>query len=94
MIFCAVEASDPEEIAKALCAVDLTLIETPEESSDGSKAALLAESDEGPALVAFTSEKHVGAFAEAMPDLLDTNGSLSTFAVSGPDFLEGLHEGF
>ena len=72
---------------------DLILVETPNSSDEGT-AALMAEVDGFPVLVAFTSTDHVRQFASSMPDMLDAEGELTTFVVSGSDFLSKLPDEF
>jgi DNA-directed RNA polymerase subunit RPC12/RpoP len=90
----AVDRGDAAEIARLFLKRDLTLVKAPDDSGDGGASALTAEIDETPMVVAFTAEEPIRAFAEAVPDLLDADGTLPAFGVSGADFLSNLPDGF
>jgi hypothetical protein len=89
----AVERGDAGEVARWIAQRDFTLVETPEDSDGEGKAALIADVDDCPMLVAFTSESQAALFARAMPELLDADGKLPAFVVYGQSFLANLPEG-
>ncbi|HXG12844.1 MAG TPA: SseB family protein [Gemmataceae bacterium] len=86
----AVASGKVDEIACRIRELDFTLIETPEVASG---AALMAETDDFPVMVAFTSMNHAKQFASAVPGMLDADGSMPAFVVAGKDLLTYLPEG-
>jgi hypothetical protein len=52
----------------------------------------MAEVDDFPVLVAFTSEDHAGEFAGAMSDLFDGDEDVPAFVVDGRNLLAHLPE--
>lgn len=85
---------DADQVAALLPQVDFTIVESPDESEGEDKAALVAEVEGAPAIVAFTSNEHAQAFAESASELLDDDGSLPAFIVPGANLLENLPEDF
>ncbi len=88
----AVARGDASEIAGFIDKQNFTVIEVSEASDGGGKAALTAEVDDFQVLVAFTSKDHAGRFAGATPELLDVDGSMSAFDVTGSALLTYLPE--
>jgi hypothetical protein len=82
------------EIAPLLRQQDFTLIEAADAAGGGGKAAMTAEFDDYPVLVAFTTGAHAAAFAGANRDLLDPDGTMPAFVVSGTNLLAYLPDGF
>jgi predicted RNA-binding Zn-ribbon protein involved in translation (DUF1610 family) len=89
MLMEVIAESDPMKIAQAFLEHDFTLIETPDQPADG-KAAVTAEVEGFPVILAFISEEHARRLAGAVPDMLNASGALDAFVVSGADFLETL----
>jgi hypothetical protein len=83
-------ADDAAEISKLLGRVELIVAEDAEESDGDDKAGLVVEVDDFPAMVVFTSDEHAQAFADTDPDLLDADGNMPAFVVSGTDLLARL----
>jgi hypothetical protein len=90
----AVENGDAAAVAQWFVERNVTLVETPQNSDDDSKAALTAELDDFAVLVAFSSDEHVAVFAGQMPEVLAADGKLPAFVVFGPSFLATLPDGF
>ena len=90
----AIDDGNASDIATFFHQRDVILAENPEESGDGGRAAMIAEVDGFAAVVAFTSTDHARTFAEEVPEVLDEEGGLRTFEVSGADFLLGLDDEF
>jgi hypothetical protein len=87
-------ADDAGEVARLLNQVDFTMAEDCDESDGDDKAALVVEVDDFPAMVAFTSDEHAQTFADTDPDLLDADGTMPAFVVSGTDLIANLPEDF
>ena len=92
-LFDAIAQSNAAEIARFLAQEEFTLVEEVSQE-DGSKGAMIAEFDDFPVLVAFTSNDHAAEFAGGNPDLLAHDGSLPAFVVGGTDLLRYLPDGF
>lgn len=96
-LFAAIEADDVARIAALFPTQSFTLFdvtEETEEASDDETAALTAEVEDFPVVVAFTSETHAGEFAGAMPDLFETDADVPAFIMDGGNLLAHLPEGF
>ena len=96
-LFAAIEADDVARIAASFLTQSFTLFDVTEETaeaSDDETAALTAEVEDFPVLVAFTSESHASDFAGAMPDLFETDADVPAFIMHGGNLLAHLPEGF
>src|SRR5688500_1441567 len=91
-LFDALAQGNAAEVARLLAEQEVTLIETPSDAA-GAKGAFIAEFNDYPVLVAFTSTDHAATFAAANPDLLGEDGGLPAFVVSGSVLLRYLPEG-
>ncbi len=78
----ALDDEDPAALAKWLAARDFTLIDEGD-TLDGGTAALMLEFEGRPAVVAFTSQQHVGPYLLERDDLFDDPQSVKTALVAG-----------
>jgi hypothetical protein len=96
-LFEAIAQNNAAEVARFLSQAEFTLIETTDDGGGGGggggKGAMVAEFDDVPVLVAFTSNDHAAKFAGANRDLLDASGELPAFVVGGNALLMYLPDG-
>jgi hypothetical protein len=90
----AIHEGNVEAIAGYFQSHDVTLIEMADESGEEGKAALMAEVDDFPVLLVFSSMQHACSFADAMPGMTGDDGTVPAFVVAGSDFLKNLPEDY
>lgn len=88
----ALDESDAREAARLIMQQEFTLIELPDESDEEGYAAITAEVDGQPALIAFTSDEHAGVFVGTLPEMEGVEGDVPGFLVDGKELLEYLSE--
>ena len=93
-LFDAIEQGDAARVAQMMVPQSFTLLEVADDTSEDEYAALTAEVDDYPLLVAFTSDDCAGEFAGAMPDLFEGDGDVPGFVVVGANLLTHLPDGF
>ena len=90
-LFHAIESGDASRVAKTIAPQFFTLLEVSDGAADEDEySALMAEVDDFPVLVAFTSEDHAGDFAGAMVDLFAGDEDVPAFIVDGRNLLAHL----
>lgn len=93
-LFDAIETGNAGRVAELIAPLHFTLFDVTEQSTEDESAALTAEMDDFPVLVAFTSEAHAGDFAGAMPELFDEGDDIPAFVMDGGTMLAHMPEGF
>lgn len=89
----ALDESDAAEAARLIFQQEFVLIELPNESDEEGYAAVTAEVDGQPALIAFTSGDHAGVFVGSIPEVAGEDGDVPGIVVDGRELLEYLSEG-
>lgn len=89
----ALDESNAAEAARLLVQQEFTLIELPDESDEEGYAAITAEVDGQPALIAFTSDEHAGVFVGTLPEMAGMDGDVPGFVVDGKELLDYLSDG-
>lgn len=90
-----IAGGNAQSIARFIETHDFTLVKLVDESSDENFSALIAEVDDSPMLVAFSSDQHAGMFADTVPeDMLDEEGNMPAFIVGGRELVIDLTEEF
>lgn len=89
----ALDESDAAEAARLIVQQEFTLIELPDESDEEGFAAVTAEVDDQPALIAFTSGDHAGVFVGSVPEMAGDDGDVPGFIVEGKELLQYLSDG-
>lgn len=92
----AIEDRDAPKLRQLILNGEFILINIQSEEDDEEDAmgALTAEIDDLPVLVAFTSERHAGAFVGAMGDLFEDSDEVQGFVVEGDALLEYLPDDY
>lgn len=89
----ALDESDAAEAARLIFQQEFVLIELPNESDEEGYAAVTAEVDGQPALIAFTSGDHAGVFVGSIPEVAGEDGDVPGIVVDGRELLDYLSEG-
>ena len=90
-----VATGDAAAIAEHIKDRDFTLVKLADESDEENFSALIAEVDDAPMLVVFSSDQHAGMFADTVPeDMLDEEGNMPAFLVGGQELVADLTEEF
>src|SRR6185503_20653491 len=90
----AITRDDASQVAAIIAHQEFTLIETPEDSEEGSRAAMTGEVDDFPVLLAFTSGQHASKFADTMPEINQDDGGVPGFIVDGNNLVTNAPDGF
>lgn len=89
----AITSRDAAAVVRLIRARDFMLVKNEAESDSEGTAAMTAEVDDEPMLVAFSGEKQATEFADSMVDEMGEEG-FNAFLVSGESLLEYLPQGF
>jgi len=88
----AVEANDSQTLQQLIQSRDFTLLQSEDESDEEGSAALMAECDGSPVLIAFSNMETAGVFVDAMSEEFGGQ-EVPAFVVDGKSLLENLPEG-